>query len=119
MSPEKILVSSGLVISRKTLMQTTKQSTSPKIPDFQNGGNSPWHPFFYVGSKFKYLQLIYRSKGNFISINIVLRIRVQKCTYFELLIENRKDIFSKVVGFKLKIVNIPKNDLTKLELLFN
>ena len=51
--------------------------------------------------------------------NIVLRTRIQKCKYFELLIENRKDIFLKVVGFLLKIVNIRKNDLTKSELLFN
>ena len=41
---------------------------------------------------------------------------VQKCTYFELLIENRRDIFLKVVGFLLKIVNIRKNDLAKSQL---
>ena len=76
------------VTSRKFFAQTRKWSTSSKISDFQNGGKSPWHPFSYIGSKFKCLQLIYRWKGNFIRINIVLRTRVQKCTYFELLIEN-------------------------------
>ena len=68
-------------------MQTTKWSTSPKIPDFQNGGKSPWRPFTYVASKFKCLQFIYHWKGNFIRINIVLKTRIQKRTYFELSID--------------------------------
>ena len=38
----------------------------------------------------------------FYRINIVLSTRVQKWTYFELLIENRKDIFLKVVGLFIK-----------------
>ena len=74
--------------SRKILVQTIKLSTSPKIPDFQNDGKLPWRQISYVGSKFKCLKLIYRCEGNFIRINIVLRTRVQKWTYFELLIEN-------------------------------
>ena len=37
------------------MMKTTKWSTSPKIPDFQNGWKSPWRSFSYVGSKFKCL----------------------------------------------------------------
>ena len=44
---------------------------------------------------------IYRSKGNFFRINIVLRTRVQKWTYFRA-IENQRDIFLKVVGFFVK-----------------
>ena len=48
---------------RKILVRTTKWSTSPKIPDFQNGGKSPLDPFLYVESKFKCLQLVYRWKG--------------------------------------------------------
>ena len=105
--------------SRKLLLQTTKWSTSSKIPDFQNGRKSSWRPFSYVLSKFKCLQLIYCWKRNFIRINIVFRTRVQKCTYFELLIEKRRDIFLKVVGFLLKICKTQKNDLTKLQQLFN
>ena len=38
----------------------------------------------------------------FYRINIILSTRVQKWTYFELLIENRKDIFLKVVGLFIK-----------------
>ena len=49
----------------------------------------------------------------------LIRTRVQKCTYFELLIENRRDMFLKVVGFLLKIVNIRKNNLKKSQQLFN
>ena len=49
---------------------------------------------------------LYRSKGNVIRINIVLRTRVQKWAYFELLIENRKDMFLKGTVFLLKIVKI-------------
>ena len=107
------------ITSRKILVQTTQWSTSPKISDFQNDGKSPWCPFSYVGPKFKCLPLIYRWKGNFIRINIVIKTRIQKCTYFQLLTENRRDIFLKVVGFLLKIVNIRKNDITKPQLLFN
>ena len=86
--------------SRKILVQTTNWSTSPKIHDFQNARKSPWRPFSYVGFKFKCLQLTYRWKGNLIRINIALRARVQKWTCFELLIENRKDIFLQVLGMK-------------------
>ena len=107
------------ITSRKILVQTTQWSTSPKISDFQNDGKSPWCPFSYVGPKFKCLPLIYRWKGNIIRINIVRKTRIQKCTYFQLLTENRRDIFLKVVGFLLKIVNIRKNDITKPQLLFN
>ena len=82
--------------SRKILVQSAKWATSLKIPDFLNEGKTPWCPFLYVGSKFKCLQLIYLYKGNFVSINIVLRTSVQKWTYFELLVENRKDIFLKL-----------------------
>ena len=42
----------------------------------------------------------------FIMINNDLRAEVQKWTYFELWIENRKDIFLKVVNALLKIVTI-------------
>ena len=42
---------------------------------------------------------IYHWKGNFIRINIFLRTSVQKWTYSELLIENRRGIFLKVVFF--------------------
>ena len=63
-----------------------------------------------AGSKFKCLQLIYCWKGNFPRINIVLRTRAQKWTYFELLIEKRRDIFLKVVGFFAK----NSQDLKKL-----
>ena len=98
--------------SRKILMQTSKWSTSSKITDFKSGGKSPIHPFSCVESKFKCLKLTYRWKGNFIRINIVLRAKFQKWTYFELLIENRKGTFLKVVGFLLKIVTICKNDLS-------
>ena len=86
-----------------------KLSTSPKIPDFQNGGKSPWRPISYVGSKFKCLKLIYHCEGNFIRINIVFRTRVQKWTYFELLTENQTDMLLKVVAFYLKIAKIIKN----------
>ena len=96
----------GPMTSRKILVQTTKSSTSPKISDFQNGKKSPWRPVTYVESKFKCLQLIYRLKGNFIRINIVLITRAQIRTYFELLIETRRDMFLKVVAFLLKIVKI-------------
>ena len=41
---------------------------------------------------------MYSWKGNFLRINIALRIEVQKWTYFELFIENRRDIFLKVVA---------------------
>ena len=40
---------------QKILVQATEWSTSPKIPDFRNGGKSPWSSFSYVGSKFKCL----------------------------------------------------------------
>ena len=93
-----------------------KMSTSPIIPDFQNGGKSPWRPFSYVGSKFKCLQLIYCWKGNFIRINIFLRTKVQKQTYFELMIKYWRDIFLIIADFLLKIVKIWKNDLTKSQL---
>ena len=46
--------------SRKILVQTTKWSTSPKIPDFQNGGKSASCSFSYAGTKFECLQLIYQ-----------------------------------------------------------
>ena len=69
---------------------------APKCPNFQNGRKSSWLPFSYVGAKFKCLQLVYHSKGNFIRISIVLRTRFQSWTYFELLIENQRDIFLKV-----------------------
>ena len=75
--------------SRKILVQITKSSTSLKIPNFQNGGKSSWRPISYVGSTFKCLQLIYRCKGNFIRINNFLRTRVQKSTYFQLLIDRK------------------------------
>ena len=104
---------------RKILMQAAKLSTSLKTSDFQNGGKSPWRPFSYVASKFRCLRFTYHWRGNFIMINITLRIRVQKFTYFELLIENRRYIFLKVVGFLLKIVKIQKNDLKKSQQLFN
>ena len=93
--------------SRKILVLTVKWSTSSKIPDFRNGSKSPWFTFSYVGSKFKCLKLIYRWKRNFISINTVLRTRIQKWTCLELLIENRKDMFSKLQVL-LKIVKIEK-----------
>ena len=38
-------------------------------------------------------------KEIFIRINVVLTTRVQKWAYIELLIENQKDVFLKVVGF--------------------
>ena len=76
-----------------SLVQTKKSSASPRISDFHNSGKSPWHPFSSVGSKFKYLRLLYWWKGNLIRINIVLRTRVKKSTYFELLIENGKYIW--------------------------
>lgn len=79
--------------SRKILMQTTKSSTGPKIHNFQNSWKTPWCSISYVGSKFKCVQLIYRWKGNFIRINILLRTWVQKWTYFETVIENQKDMF--------------------------
>ena len=68
--------------SRKILVQTTKSSNSPKMPDFQNGGKSPC----IAGKE--------TLSG--------LRTRVQKWTYFELLIENRRGIFLKAVGFFVK-----------------
>ena len=105
--------------SRKVLMQTTKSPTGPKIHNFQNSWKTPWCSISYVGSKFKCVQLIYRWKGNFIRINISLRTRVQKWTYFELLIENRKDMFLKLVAFWLEIVKIWKSDLKISEQLFN
>ena len=83
------------------------------------GEKSPQRPFLHLRSKFQCLQPIYRWKGHFISINIAFKSRVQKSTYFELLIENQTDIFLKVVGFLLKIDKIQKNDLTKLQQLFN
>ena len=92
--------------SRKILVQTTKSSSGPKFPNFQNGAKSLRRPISYVGSKFKCLQLVYRCKGNSIRINIVLRTRVEEWTYFELLIENRRDIFLKVVGVFKKIVKV-------------
>ena len=92
--------------SRKIWVQTTKSSTSTKISDFQNGGKSPRRPVSYAGSKSKRLELIYRWKGNFIRINIVLGTRAQRRTYLEDLIENRKDMFLKVVAFLLKIAKI-------------
>ena len=101
----------GHINSRKILVQITKWSTSIKITYCQNGGKSSWRSFSYVGSKFKYLQLIYRWKGNFVKINIVLRTRVQISTYFKLYIENRRDIFLKVVNFLLKIVNTRRSYL--------
>ena len=93
----------GPMTSRKILVQTTKSPTSPKVPNFQNGRKPLWCPISSVGSKFKCLQLIYRWKGNFIRINIVLRTSVQKWTSFELLIENRRGMFLKVVAFLLKL----------------
>ena len=80
----------GPMTSGKTLEQTTNWSTSLKIPYVRNGGKSPCSPFSYVGSKFKCMELIFCWKGNFIRISIVLRTRVQKWTYFELLPENRR-----------------------------
>ena len=55
---------------------------------------------------------MYRWNRNFIRINIVLRTRVQKWTYFELLIENWRDTFLKVVAFLLKFIKIWKSDLS-------
>ena len=75
---------------------------APKSLIFKMAENHHVAHFSYVVSKFKCQQLIYRWKGSFIGINIVLRTRVQKLTYFELLIENRRDIFIKVVGFFVK-----------------
>ena len=92
--------------SKKILVQSTKSTTDPKIHDFQNDGKSPWRPISYVGSKFKCLQLRYRCKRNFIRINIVLKTSAQKRAYFELLIENRNDMFLKAVAFLLKIFKI-------------
>ena len=109
----------ALWLPENFLSQTTKRSTSPKFSDFQNGKKSPWYPFSYVGSKFKCLQLIYRWKGNFILSNILVRNRVKKWAYLELLTENQGDIFLKVVGFLLKIVKIQKNELRKSQQLFN
>ena len=79
--------------SRKILVQTTKWSTSPEIPDFQNGAKSPCCLFSYAGSKFKCLQIIYHWKGNFMRINIGLRTIVQKWTKN---LENQKKIFLKL-----------------------
>ena len=45
---------------------------------------------------------MYCWKGNFIRINIALTTKVQKWTYFKLLIENQRDIFLEVVGFFVK-----------------
>ena len=109
----------ALWLPENFLSQATKRSTSPKFLDFQNGIKSPWYPFSYVGSKFKCLQLIYRWKGNFILSNILVRNRVQKWAYLELLTENQRDIFLKVVGFLLKIVKIQKNELRKSQQLFD
>ena len=74
----------GIMIYRKTWVHTTKWSTSFKIPNFQNGGKSPCTPMSKVGSKFKCLQFIHIWKENFVRINIVLRTRVQKWTYFDI-----------------------------------
>ena len=96
--------------SRKILVQTTKWSTSPKIPNFQNGVKSPWCLISYVGQNSNAYN-IYRCKGNFIRINTVFRTRVQKWTNFKLLMGSRRDMFLKVGAFLLKIVTIWKNDL--------
>ena len=69
---------------RNNLVETSKWSTSPKIPDFRNGGKSPWRLILYVGSNVYNLYIV----GNFIRIDIVLRTKIQEWTYFELLIEN-------------------------------
>ena len=77
--------------SRKILVQTTKWSTSSKIPNFQNGEKLPWCLFSYVGSKFKCLQLMYRWKGN------CLKKWGSKLDMFRYSIErNQKDIFLKL-----------------------
>ena len=67
-------------------------------PIFKNGGKSPLCLFSYVWPKFKCLQFICPWKGSFIKINIVLRTRVQKWKYLELLLENQKELL-KVVSF--------------------
>ena len=58
---------------------------------------------------------LYIVRKEILSGLIVLRTRIQKWTYFELLIENRRDIFLKVVGFFLKNLQ----DMKKLQQLFN
>ena len=92
----------GPMTSRKVLVQTTKWSTSPKIPDFLNGRKPPWRPYSYLGWKFKCQQFKYCWKGTFIMINIVLRTTVQKWTHFELLTEKQREIFLKFVGVFVK-----------------
>lgn len=73
-----------------------KWSTRPRFCDFQNGRKSLWCPFSYMGLKFKYLQLIYYWKRNFIKINIVLR---KNINIFRVTDKKPKGHILKVVGF--------------------
>ena len=114
MIQEKIFVSRSymaLFLPKRFWCKPQNCQLVPKIPDFQNGRKSPRDSIWYVGSKFKCLQLICRCKESFFRINILLRTRVQKLTYFELFIESRRDMVLKVVTFSLKIIKIWKNDL--------
>ena len=53
-------------------------------------------PIFICGVKIQMPKPVYCWKGNFIRINIVLTIRVQKWACFEVLIENQKNLFLKM-----------------------
>ena len=74
----------------------TKSSTSPKIPDFQNGGKSPWRSVLYLGSKLKSLQ---RWNKNFLRFNILLRTRGQKMNIFLTIDRRPKGHFLKSCSF--------------------
>ena len=99
--------------SRKILMQTTKWSTSSKIANFYKWWKITILLIFKCGDKIQMPANYISLERKFIMINNDLRAEVQKWTYFELWIENRKDIFLKVVNALLKIVTIWKSDLTK------
>ena len=85
-----------------------KIANQPQNPQFSKWQKITMAPNFICEVKIQ-MPTTYRRhrwKGNFIRINTVLRIRVQKWTYFEVLVENRRDMFLKVVAFFLKIAKI-------------
>ena len=95
-------------------MQTIKSSTSPKILNFQNGGKCGAQ--FDTWGQYSNAYNLYIVVKEILLGLIALRARVQKWTYFELLRENRRDMFLKAFSRNRQAM---KNDLTKLQQLFN
>ena len=117
MSPEKIFVSRSYValcLPEKFWCKPQNFQLGPKSPVFKIAENHHAAQCHMWGQNSNVFRLV----GTEILSGLLLS---KNERYFELFIENQKDMFLKVVAFLLKTtkISISKNNLTKSQQFFN